>query len=140
MAKRSTSYELALPLRNPDVPAYQWLYAAMRSEILGGRLRPGTRLPATRDLARQYGLARGTIVNAFDQLASEGYVEGRVGSGTHVSAVLPEELLHVVSGQAAKPAAHGERPLWSQTTVDGQSYLGAMRTGRPALSVRTCQR
>src|SRR5437764_10401133 len=91
MAKKTTSYELALPHRPPEALAYQWLYEAVRSEILGGRLRPGTRLPATRDLARQYGLARGTIVNAFELLASEGYVEGNVGSGTYVSKVLPEK-------------------------------------------------
>jgi GntR family transcriptional regulator/MocR family aminotransferase len=107
--KQSASYELALPHPNPHVPAYQWLYQAVRSEILHGRLRPGTRLPATRDLARQYGLARGTIVNAFDQLAAEGYVEGSVGSGTYISRVLPEKLLHVASQQAAKSAAHGKR-------------------------------
>jgi len=73
MAKKSTSYELSLPDLNPHAPAYQWLYESLRSEILQGRLRPGMRLPATRDLARQYGLARGTIVNAFDLLGSEGY-------------------------------------------------------------------
>src|ERR1700722_16706573 len=83
MAKKSASYELALPDPSSKLPAYQWLYEGIRSEILGGRLRPGTSLPATRDLARQYGLARGTIVNAFDQLASEGYVEGSVGSGNY---------------------------------------------------------
>jgi DNA-binding transcriptional MocR family regulator len=43
----------------------RWLCWALRAEILEGRLRPGARLPATRDLARQYGLARGTIVNAL---------------------------------------------------------------------------
>jgi len=104
MSKKSASYELALPHPDPHVPAYQWLYEAVRFEILGGRLRPGTRLPASRDLARQYGLARGTIVNAFDQLASEGYVEGSVGSGTYVSKVLPERLLHVASRKDEEPA------------------------------------
>ena len=110
MPKQSASYELALPHPNPDVPAYQWLYEAVRSEILGGRLRPGTRLPATRDLARQYGLARGTIVNAFDQLASEGYVEGSVGSGTYVSKVLPDGLLQIAPRGAEKPVMPGRRP------------------------------
>lgn len=102
MSKKSGSYELALPEREADVPAYQWLYESMRSEILGGRLGPGTRLPASRDLARQYGLARGTIVNAFDQLASEGYITGSVGSGTYVSDVLPEKLLQIVPSSSAR--------------------------------------
>src|SRR5579863_2567310 len=94
MPKKSASYELPLPHRNAGTPAYHWLYNAIRSEILGGRLRPGARLPASRDLARQYGLSRGTIVSAFAQLSSEGCVEGTIGSGTRVSEVLPDDLLH----------------------------------------------
>ncbi|HYW36795.1 MAG TPA: PLP-dependent aminotransferase family protein, partial [Terriglobales bacterium] len=82
-----------------------------RAEILSGRLRPGARLPSTRDLASQYGLARGTIVNAFEQLKSEGYIDGSVGSGTYVSGVVPEQLLHVTPGHAVKPAVHGGRQL-----------------------------
>jgi GntR family transcriptional regulator / MocR family aminotransferase len=109
MAKRITPYELALPHRQPEAPAYQWLYEGVRSAILGGRLRAGTRLPATRDLASQYGLSRGTIVNAFDLLVSEGYVEGRVGSGTYVRKVLPDRLLHVGSGHLAQSAAQEKR-------------------------------
>jgi GntR family transcriptional regulator / MocR family aminotransferase len=111
MPKKSASYELALPHRSPGVPAYQWLYEAVRSEILGGRLRPGTRLPPSRDLARQYGLARGTIINALDQLASEGYIGGSVGSGTYVSRVLPEKLLQVVSKRTGVPSLQRNRQL-----------------------------
>jgi GntR family transcriptional regulator/MocR family aminotransferase len=102
--------ELALPPNSSGVAAYLWLYSSLRAEVLCGRLLPGTRLPSTRDLARQYGLARGTIVNAFEQLKSEGYVEGTVGSGTHVSKVLPERLFHVASGNAAKADKQPKRP------------------------------
>ncbi len=114
MAKLATAFDLALPPSDPGVPAYRWLYASLRAEMLSGRLRPGARLPSTRDLASQFGLARGTIVNAFEQLKSEGYVEGSVGSGTYVSKVLPEKLLHVssghvVSGHAAKLAVPRKR-------------------------------
>jgi GntR family transcriptional regulator / MocR family aminotransferase len=140
MTKKTATYELTFRQRNPGVPAYQWLYEAVRSDILGGRLRPGTRLPATRNLAGQYGLARGTIVNAFDQLASEGYVEGSVGSGTYVSKVLPEKLLQVASGPAAPPRARLSGGQSSPTTVDEPNYLGAMRTGRLAPSGPICRR
>src|SRR5579871_351207 len=116
MPKTSASYEMALPHRDPHLPAYQWLYEAVRSEILGGRLAPGTRLPATRDLASQYGLARGTIVNAFDQLKSEGYIEGSVGSGTFVSRTLPEELLDV------GPTASMKRPATNKKQVVLSDY------------------
>src|SRR5438477_2296455 len=103
MTKQITGFDLALPQRDAKIPAYLWLYNSMRAEILEGRLRPGVRLPGTRDLAKQYSLSRGTIVNAFEQLQSEGYVEGTVGSGTFVSKVLPEDLLKVRSDALARP-------------------------------------
>ncbi|HEY0557611.1 MAG TPA: PLP-dependent aminotransferase family protein [Thermoanaerobaculia bacterium] len=104
MAKRTTTMALMLPVREPGVPAHRWLCTALRAEILEGRLRPGARLPATRDLAGQYGLSRGTIVGAFEQLKAEGYLEGTVGSGTYVNAVLPDELLQVtLKAGAARP-------------------------------------
>ena len=98
MPKRTNAFELSLPLRDTETSAYLWLYEALRSEILDGRLGPGARLPATRDLAQQHELSRGTIVNAFELLKSEGYLEGSIGSGTYVSKVLPDELLQVERG------------------------------------------
>jgi len=95
MAKRTASFNLLLPARETKTPACRWLYTALRADVLAGRLRPGSRVPATRDLARQYGLSRGTVVNAFEELKSEGYLNGSRGSGTYVSSVLPEHLLQV---------------------------------------------
>jgi GntR family transcriptional regulator/MocR family aminotransferase len=103
MTKRSSAFELVLAGRDTGISAYRWLYAALRAEIVEGRLRPGARLPATRELAKHYGLSRGTIVIAFDQLKAEGYLEGNVGSGTYVSRVLPDELLEVVRKTGTKP-------------------------------------
>jgi GntR family transcriptional regulator / MocR family aminotransferase len=93
MAKRAGDPALALAERAAGTPAYRWLYDALRSAILSGRLPARARLPSTRDLAEQYGLSRGTAIAAYAQLTSEGYVEGTVGSGTYVSAVLPDDLL-----------------------------------------------
>lgn len=92
MPRDTSAFELTLPERSSETPAYRWLYASVRAAILEGRLRPGTQLPASRELAAQYGLSRGTIVRAFDELKSEGYLEGNLGSGTYVSKILPEDL------------------------------------------------
>ena len=108
MPKRATSFELMLPVRQAGTPANRWLYWALRTEILEGRMRPGTRLPGTRDLAAQYGLSRGTIVDAFEQLKSEGYVQGSVGSGTYVSNVLPDELFRPDTGARTQTPARGK--------------------------------
>jgi GntR family transcriptional regulator / MocR family aminotransferase len=114
MAKRTASFDLTLSPRRKGATAQRWLSEALRAEILEGRLRPGMRLPASRDLSEQYGLARGTIVNAFEQLKSEGYLDGSMGSGTYVSEILPDELLQV--RQAAAPrsvVARARRPNMS---------------------------
>lgn len=95
MPRETTSLPLSLPAPAAGVSFYRWLYDQLRTAILEGRLQPGSRLPATRDLAQAYRLSRATIVTAFEQLKSEGYVEGRTGSGTYVSKILPEQLLHV---------------------------------------------
>ena len=93
MTRRASSFELVLPPRPEGVPSFHWLRNALRTEILNGRIMPGSKLPASRELARQYQLSRGTILAALDELQAEGYLEGRRGSGTYVSQILPEHLL-----------------------------------------------
>src|SRR5690349_705703 len=95
MPRQTTSLPLSLPSPRRGTSLHRWFYDELRMAILDGRLRPGSRLPATRDLAQAYGLSRATIVAAFDQLKAEGYVEGKAGSGTYVSQVVPEQLLTV---------------------------------------------
>jgi GntR family transcriptional regulator / MocR family aminotransferase len=63
------------------------LEAGLRDAIRGGRLAPGTRLPSTRALAGEIGLARGTVTAVYDQLTAEGYLIARRGSGTEVAAL-----------------------------------------------------
>jgi len=86
---------LSLPARSAGTSLYRWFYEEVRSAILEGRLHPGARLPATRDLARSFRISRATVIAGFEQLKAEGYVEGRTGSGTYVANVLPEALLQV---------------------------------------------
>jgi GntR family transcriptional regulator/MocR family aminotransferase len=93
MAKAATPLDLPLGDPRPDAKIWRWLYEEIRDAILSGRLNRGSRLPATRELAKQYGVSRGTAVMAFEQLHSEGYLEGRSGDGTYVNSRLPEDFL-----------------------------------------------
>jgi GntR family transcriptional regulator/MocR family aminotransferase len=77
--------ELPLKVRGEGQPLTDWLYLELRTAILEGRLSPSTRLPSTRDFAAQYGVSRGTIVQVFERLQSEGYLCSRVGAGTVIS-------------------------------------------------------
>ena len=88
-------------------PLNRQLYTQVREVILAGRLAPGALLPSTRSLMRELGLSRTTVVAAFEQLHSEGYIEGRVGAGTYVASVLPESLLEADRRpDAAAPPRH----------------------------------
>jgi GntR family transcriptional regulator/MocR family aminotransferase len=58
---------------------------ALREAVRSGRLAPGSRLPATRALAVQLGVSRGVVVEAYAQLAAEGYLDTRRGGGTRVA-------------------------------------------------------
>lgn len=61
--------------------------ADLRAKIRSGRWQAGDRLPPMAELQRQYGVAKGTIQNAINQLASDGYVATRPGSGIYVQEV-----------------------------------------------------
>ncbi|HEY9536270.1 MAG TPA: winged helix-turn-helix domain-containing protein, partial [Kiloniellaceae bacterium] len=94
LPRRRRTPLLALALdRGATASLQQQLYDQVREIILAGSLAPGTRLPSSRALASELGCSRNTVVGAFDQLLSEGYLEGQAGSGTFVSRVLPEDLL-----------------------------------------------
>ena len=87
MPKAISSFELTLKGRSRPQTLTNWLYGELRSAILDGRLAPGTRLPASRDFARQYQLSRGTVVSVLERLQAEGYITSRVGFGTWVNRV-----------------------------------------------------
>jgi GntR family transcriptional regulator/MocR family aminotransferase len=102
MAKTTSALPVWLPPldRGSTLPLHRQLYQGLRAAVLKGRLAPGMRLPSTRDLARQLAVSRNTVVNAFEQLLAEGYLSGRVGSGTYVSAALERigERVHTTPG------------------------------------------
>jgi len=141
--KRATPFDLALPPRASETSAYRWLYTSLRAEILEGRLRSGARLPATRDLARQYRLSRGTIVSAFELLKSEGYLRGTSGSGTYVSSILPDAFLQATRAPGPRRSPQRKKkPSVSDYARRAKLFTGfeirpsrAFRANVPALNL-----
>ncbi|MFJ4409386.1 PLP-dependent aminotransferase family protein [Streptomyces sp. NPDC088910] len=87
--ERTADYDLLL-----DLPAARaaagggaraGLERALREAVRDGRLSPGTRLPSSRVLAGDLGLARNTVADAYAQLVAEGWLTARQGSGTTVA-------------------------------------------------------
>lgn len=95
--------------RSADLPLYRQIEGELRDAILDGRLRPGMRLPSVRTLAADLGVARITVVTAYEQLAAEGYVEGRAGVGTIVAEAIPDDWRRAARG----PRRNGPRPASS---------------------------
>ncbi|WP_373505428.1 PLP-dependent aminotransferase family protein [Aestuariivirga sp.] len=91
--------------RDDREPIQSQIARQVRALVLSGRLKPQTRLPSTRALSEELSVARATVVEAYEQLLSEGYLETRSGSGTRVAAELPESLLASTSPKTASTPA-----------------------------------
>ncbi|GAA0249984.1 PLP-dependent aminotransferase family protein [Actinomadura nitritigenes] len=82
------------------------LEEALRAAVRSGRLAPGTRLPGSRTLASDLGVARGTVVQVYAQLTAEGWLSGTPGSGTRVAGVGAVEARPDAQPPARRPGAH----------------------------------
>lgn len=78
--------------RGAGLPLKRQVYGYIR---LQGRLKAGEKLPATRELASQLGISRNVIIEAYEQLLAEGYIEARQGAGTFVSSGACLEPEHI---------------------------------------------
>jgi GntR family transcriptional regulator/MocR family aminotransferase len=78
--------------RRSSRPLHKQIYDAYRVAVVDGVLRPGHRVPSSRELATQLEVSRFPVVNAYAQLLAEGYFESRAGSGTVISSLLPDRF------------------------------------------------
>lgn len=93
----------------PDQTRQQAVFERLRQGILTGTLPSGARLPPTRALAGELGVARQTVVLAYERLAAEGYVRARTGSGTYVASDLPDAAPSPASPPPTAASALSER-------------------------------
>src|ERR1700736_1811355 len=92
-------------------PLYQRIYRSVRESILTGRVPLGSRLPVSRALALELGVSRNVVLIAYDQLIAEGYAVGRVGSGTYVSAAIPDAMVKIPPAGRPPAGRSTPRPL-----------------------------
>ncbi|WP_205854190.1 PLP-dependent aminotransferase family protein [Phenylobacterium kunshanense] len=133
----------------PGRPVIRQVYDQVRAAIHAGALKPGGRLPSSRDFARRLGVARASVVAAYDQLLAEGYAEGRQGSGTYVSRDLSGVLdVRPAVEPPLRPSSAGERvqrvvpPLseQAQTFSNGRTLMDARALDAWAASTRRALR
>ncbi|MEU8923106.1 PLP-dependent aminotransferase family protein [Kitasatospora sp. NPDC048545] len=99
---------------------------ALREAVQDGRLAPGTRLPSSRALGEDLGIARNTVVEAYGQLTAEGWLDSRQGSGTTVARRARPE-----------PPTPGRRPASAADPTAPRRRTGRhdLMSGRPDLSL-----
>ncbi|WP_335941285.1 aminotransferase-like domain-containing protein, partial [Streptomyces sp. PTD5-9] len=85
------------------------LMDALREAVRTGRLSPGTRLPSSRSLAADLGIARNTVADAYAELVAEGWLTARQGSGTRVA---PRAQPRRAAGRAAPLRPARPRPAY----------------------------
>jgi GntR family transcriptional regulator/MocR family aminotransferase len=110
------------------------LYAHLQGMILSGQVSPGVRLPSTRLLSTELGIARNTVAAVYERLQAEGYVSSRSGSGTRVSDQLPDELLKARWLPVARAPAANLVLGVSQRALMAASHQGVAVNWLPAFT------
>ena len=131
--------------RESETPLFRQIHQQLRDAILSRALRPGARLPSTRALADRLGVARSCVVAAYAELRVEGCLSGRVGSGTRVSADLPEPIV-TAARRRPLPAPVRRFPvpararLFAALATDlGEGEERPFQTGRSLVDARTLE-
>jgi 2-aminoadipate transaminase len=106
------------------VPLYIQLRDQIRAMVHTGDLRPGQRIPASRELATQLGVHRTTVANAYAELESEGLINGHVGRGTFIRGEIPAPKITSLP----HPASVDGGLRWESLFADerGEEYLSRL--------------
>lgn len=76
---------IKLKNNNQNISLYRQLYESLRKAIISGEYQAGEKLPSSRELSKELGISRNIVVNCYEQLNAEGYIEARFGSGSFVA-------------------------------------------------------
>jgi GntR family transcriptional regulator/MocR family aminotransferase len=104
-------------------PLYRQLHNLLLAAVLDGQLPAGTKLPASRLLARELGIARNTVIEVYENLRAQGCVEGRHGSGTYVADLSVDHIIEVPRPAADTPARHAASNVRPVLSKRGQSLI-----------------
>lgn len=121
--------------RDTLTPLYTQIVAEIRQMIVNGSLKIGDRLPANRELAKTLGVNRNTVTTAYSELAAEGLITSRIGSGTYISAVpVPADSSRKAHEKAPSPMSW-ESLLSVQSRDNWLQEMGSFDTRRDAISL-----
>ncbi|WP_078554315.1 PLP-dependent aminotransferase family protein [Bacillus alkalicellulosilyticus] len=110
--------------RSLNIPLIRQIYKQLRTKILNGELSAGYRLPSTRHLAEKLGVSRNVVLEAYDQLLAEGFLEGQQGAGTFVA-----------EGAYLKKKAMNNNFIKENSNSEKNNNIIDFRSGIPALDL-----
>jgi GntR family transcriptional regulator/MocR family aminotransferase len=123
----------ALPLdRASATPLFRQLYLQVKEAILRGTLSPGMRLPPTRALSALLAVSRQTVLNAWDLLIAEGFLDGAVGKGTFISSALPIGVRESAPRGLMRPLSE-RGAAYAQAMGKVGHHQGRLRAFRPSM-------
>lgn len=127
--RTSRPLQLLLPVRRGSGTLRAQLERQLREAVRSGRLRPGSALPSTRALAVQLQVSRGVVVEAYDQLAAEGYLVARPGSATRVAEAALVGAAPPRPAEPSRPVRYDFRPgVPALDTFPRSAWLASLRT------------
>ncbi|WP_409175776.1 PLP-dependent aminotransferase family protein [Brevibacillus fortis] len=113
--------------REKTIPLIRQIYSELRTKILSGELTAGFKLPSTRKVASELHLSRNVVLEAYEQLLAEGYIESRRGSGYFIaSGIYLEQHARMTEAGAGLPKV-------DQHFNEAESQRIDFRSGVPAL-------
>ena len=135
MNETSQPIELLLAVSRGDVTLGAQIEEQLRRAIRTGALRPGTTVPSTRDLARQVGVSRRIVVDAYAQLAAEGYLLLRQGARPRVSETSPTAGEPAADEPQVASVRYDFRPsVPDVSTFPRQAWLRSLREALAVMS------
>ncbi|MEI5998334.1 PLP-dependent aminotransferase family protein [Paraburkholderia bengalensis] len=124
--------------RGSGQPIYRQLHRLLQQAILTRELPAGSKVPSSRLLASELGIARNTVTQVYEQLALEGYVSSATGRGTFVADTSPDEIVDSSDAQTAfSPASASAQHLQQTSPVPhARALVQAQQPAARALSQR----
>jgi GntR family transcriptional regulator / MocR family aminotransferase len=124
---------LDLHLERSGAKVRAGLEAALRDAVQAGRLAAGTRLPSSRALAADLGIARNTVADAYGQLVAEGWLTSRQGSGTRVADAAPA-VAAATTGVSQTATSRAPHRVSMPSSAEPRRFRFDLRAGSPDLS------
>lgn len=132
--------------KNSEIPIYQQLKEQIKYFLLNGKLKPGDRLPAPKDVAIFLHINRNTVIASYKELEKEGLIVVKHGQGTYVSENLPsipddgrkQALINLAQETLCRTRELGFTPHDLYTIIFGQAVLGLGQSRRTRVLFVEC--